>query len=356
MENPSGDAVLQHNSCIFLIDDEIVNLKLLERTLGLEGYANLHSIQDPRKFLQDYHDNKPALILLDINMPHIDGFGILKQLAELNDPTPPPVIVLTAQHSRDFLIKALESGARDYLTKPFERIELLMRVRNHLVAQLDHLAMHDRKQALEMQVKSRTAELEDTRLQVVQRLGMAAEYRDEETGNHILRMSHSAKLLAEAIGWDEYQSDLILHASPMHDIGKIGIPDNILLKPGKFEPDEWTIMKTHAEIGGKLLAGDDSDLMKMAQDIAMGHHEKWDGSGYPKGLSGTAIPESARIAAVCDVFDALTSVRPYKKAWTIKDATQLLIDSKDQHFEGRIVDAFIENLPKVLAIREQFSD
>lgn len=346
---------MKHN-CIFLIDDELVNLKLLQRTLSTEGYNNLVSIQDPREFLQQYQQNKPALILLDINMPHIDGFGILEQINALNDNTAPPVIVLTAQFGQEFLIKALQNGARDYITKPFERIELLMRVKNHLAAHLDHVAAHNQKAHLEQLVNQRTIELRQTRLQVVQRLGMAAEYRDEETGNHILRMSHSARMLAEAVGWDEYRCDLILHASPMHDIGKIGIPDNILLKPGKFEPDEWEIMKTHAAIGAKLLGGDDSDLMKMAQEIALCHHEKWDGNGYPDSLAGNAIPESARIAAICDVFDALTSVRPYKKAWSVEDAVKLLEENKDKHFEGRLVTAFLQNLDKVLAIRHQFSD
>lgn len=352
--NPLPEKML--DSCIFLVDDELVNLKLLQRTLNVEGYKNLVTIQDPRQFLSQYHDNKPALILLDINMPHIDGFGILEQLNELQDETAPPVIVLTAQYGREFLIKALQNGARDYVTKPFERIELLMRVKNHLGAHLDHVQVHDKKAHLEEIVSQRTKELRQTRLQVVQRLGMAAEYRDEETGNHILRMSHSAKMLAQAIGWDDYQCDLILHASPMHDIGKIGIPDNVLLKPGKFEPDEWEIMKTHSAIGARILSGDDSDLMTMAQDIALRHHEKWDGSGYPNGLAGEDIPESARICAICDVFDALTSVRPYKKAWSVEDAVKLLEDSKEQHFEGRLVDAFLQNLDRVLAIRQQFSD
>lgn len=344
------------DSCIFLVDDELVNLKLLERTLGVEGYTNLVSIQDPRQFLENYKSQKPALILLDINMPHIDGFGILEQLAELQDAMCPPVIVLTAQFGREFLIKALEKGARDYVTKPFERVELMMRVKNHLTSHLDHLAVNERKDRLEELVEERTKEIRQTRLQVVQRLGRAAEYRDEETGNHILRMSHSAKMLAEAVGWDDYHCDLILHASPMHDIGKIGIPDNVLLKPGKFEPDEWEIMKSHAAMGARILEGDDSDLMLMARDIALCHHEKWDGTGYPNGLSGEAIPESARIAAICDVFDALTSIRPYKKAWTVEDAVNLLEENKDKHFEGRLVSAFVENLDSVIAIRERFSD
>ncbi len=338
------------------VDDEPVNLKLLERTLGHAGYSNIVLIQDPRDVLDKYNEKRPDIILLDINMPYLNGFDVMQQLQALDDPLLPPIVVLTAQQGHDFLVKSLEHGASDYVCKPFERTELLMRVRNFISAHLQHIAVYNQKQTLEKLVQQRTQELHATRLQVVQRLGQAAEYRDEETGNHILRMSHSCQIIAREIGWSERDCDLILNASPMHDIGKIGIPDNILLKPGKFEPEEWEIMKTHATIGAKLLEGDDSDLMLMAREIALGHHEKWDGSGYPSGLAGEEIPESARIAAICDVFDALTSVRPYKKAWPLEDATQLLVDNKGKHFEPRLVDVFMDNLDDILAIRERYSD
>ncbi|MEE4251615.1 MAG: HD domain-containing phosphohydrolase, partial [Alcanivoracaceae bacterium] len=222
--------------------------------------------------------------------------------------------------------------------------------------QLAHRVLHDQKDVLEQMVRERTEELHHTRLQVVQRLGMAAEYRDEETGNHILRMSHICALLAKETGWDDNQCDLILNASPMHDIGKIGIPDAILLKPGRFEPDEWEIMKTHATIGARLLDGDDSELMCMARDIASSHHEKWDGSGYPRGLKGEQIPMAARIAALADVFDALTSERPYKKAWTVEAAVDLIRENSGKHFDPLLVDIFQRELPRIVAIREQFSE
>ncbi|MFU8788925.1 MAG: HD-GYP domain-containing protein, partial [Methylobacter sp.] len=204
--------------------------------------------------------------------------------------------------------------------------------------------------------QARTDELRRTRLQVVQRLGRAAEYRDNETGNHILRMSHISALLAKSIGWNDAGCELMLHASPMHDIGKIGIPDHILLKPGSFEPDEWEIMKTHAAIGANILEGDDSDLMRCAREIALSHHEKWDGSGYPYGLSGEAIPLSGRIAALADVFDALTSERPYKKAWTIEAAVDLIKQNNGSHFDPALVSAFLQQLPEILKIRERFSE
>jgi len=339
---------------ILVIDDQEANLKLLDKMLTGHGYSNIELIQDPRDTLAKYLEIHPDLILLDINMPHLDGYQVMKQLQDLNDPLLPPIIILTAQQGKDYLLRALTNGARDFITKPFDINELLMRVRNMLEAQQAHRMLFDQKTVLEEMVELRTAELRQTRLQVVQRLGKAAEFRDEETGNHILRMSHISALLATAIGWSEADSELLLHASPMHDIGKIGIPDAILLKPGSFEPHEWEVMKTHTTIGGRLLEGDDSDLMVMAREIAMTHHEKWDGSGYPNGLAGKNIPESGRIAALADVFDALTSERPYKKAWTIEAAVMLIKENSGKHFDPCLVDVFMQILPKILAIRERF--
>ena len=306
--------------------------------------------------LDIYRQQRADLILLDINMPHLDGFGVMEQLKALGDPLFPPVVILTAQHGQDFLLRALNAGARDFITKPFDRNELLARVRNMLDAQLAHRLVYEQKDVLDEMVRMRTNELRRTRLQVVQQLGRAAEYRDNETGNHILRMSHISALLAKFIGWNEADCELMLHASPMHDIGKIGIPDHILLKPGKFEPEEWEIMKTHVVIGARILEGDDSDLMKCAGEIALSHHEKWDGSGYPNGLSGEDIPLSGRIAALADVFDALTSVRPYKKAWTVESAVNLIKENSGGHFDPALVDAFLMQLPEILKIIAQFSE
>lgn len=348
-ESPNQD-------CILIIDDEPANLKLLDKMLRSQGYQSLVLVDDPRVAIDLYLTTRPALILLDINMPHLDGFQLMEQLKALNDPLLPPIVILTAQYGKDYLLRALAAGARDFIGKPFDRNELLMRVRNLLDVQMAHRLVHDQKAVLEEMVRSRTEELRRTRLQIVQRLGMAAEYRDEETGNHILRMSHMCALLARAIGWSEDDCELILNASPMHDIGKIGIPDAIMLKPGKFEPHEWEIMKTHAAIGEKLLDGDDSDLMCMAREIALTHHEKWDGSGYPNGLDGEAIPLSGRIAALADVFDALTSVRPYKKAWTVEAAVDLIKDNSGRHFDPALVEVFLQELPRILTIRERFAE
>ncbi len=344
------------NERILIVDDKPANLRLLDKMLRSQGYKGLVLVGDPREVIGLYQSARPDLILLDINMPHLDGYQVMEQLKELNDPLLPPIVILTAEYGKDSLLRALAAGARDFVAKPFDRNELLMRVRNLLDAQLAHRLLYDQKAVLESMVQVRTEELKHSRLQVVQRLGMAAEYRDEETGNHILRMSHISALLARALGWNEADSELILHASPMHDIGKIGIPDAILLKPGKFEPPEWEIMKTHASIGGALLEGDDSDLMRMAREIALTHHEKWDGSGYPEGLVGEAIPQAGRIAALADAFDALTSERPYKKPWTIEDTVELIKENSGKHFDPQLVEVFLQELPEILAIRERFSE
>lgn len=349
-------AIRRFDARILIIDDEPANLKLMDKLLAQEGYLNRVLIEDPRDALASYKQQRADLILLDINMPHLDGYQVMEQLVKLNDPLLPPIMVLTAQNTKEYLLKALACGARDYVSKPFDRNELLMRVHNMLDAQLAHRMLHNQKDTLEMLIQERTRDLHHTRLQVVQRLGMAAEYRDEDTGYHILRMSHYCATIAKAIGWNNEQCDLILNASPMHDIGKIGIPDAILLKPGKFEPAEWETMKTHAEIGARLLEGDDSDLMQMARDIAISHHEKWDGSGYPIGLAGDNIPMAGRIAALADVFDALTSLRPYKKAWPIEDALSFIKDNSGKHFDPALVEAFFSKLPQIRQIKAKFSE
>jgi putative two-component system response regulator len=338
-----------HDHTIFVVDDEPVNLKLLERILSAEGYQNVISISDPYKVIQAYEEHRPALILLDLNMPGMNGFQVMQQLAALEDPLMPPIVILTAQNQQDSLLRALQHGARDYVTKPFDRRELLMRVRNFLDAHVAHRMVLYQKQHLERLVRERTCELQDTRLEIIRRLGHAAEYRDEETGNHIIRMSKMCALLARKLGWSDAQCDLILQASPMHDIGKIGIPDGILLKPGKLEPEEWQTMKTHAEIGARLLEGNDSELLTMAREIALSHHEKWDGSGYPAGLSGEDIPLSGRIAA-------LTSERPYKRAWKLEDAVALIRENRGRHFDPALADLFLADVGSFVNIKNAYQD
>ncbi len=342
---------------IMVVDDERSNLILMDHLLRAEGYSNLDLIQDSREVMDAYQQMHPDLILLDIRMPYLTGFDLIEQIAALKDPLAPPIIILTAQHSRDYLLRALQSGARDFIGKPFDRAEVVARVRNMLDVQLALRMTYDQREVLERLVEDRTREIRETRLQVVQRLGRAAEYRDNETGRHILRMSHiSALITARHLDSDKHLCEIMLHASPMHDIGKIGIPDAILLKPGKLTPDEWQIMQTHTTIGGDILSGDTSDLLCMAREIALSHHEKWDGSGYPAGLAGEAIPLTGRIVALADVFDALTSVRPYKKAWEIETALQWIQDQTGSHFDPRLTELFMQLIPEVLAIRDRYGD
>ena len=335
---------------ILVIDDEPANLKLVDKILRGYGYCNITLIDDPRQVLGHYQAERPNLILLDLNMPHMDGYDVLAMLKELDDPLLPPVVILTAQHGREFKIRALEDGVSDFLGKPFDRIELLMKVRNLLDVHLAHSMLHNQKDTLEAMVRERTEELSVTRLEVVRRLGIAAEYRDNETGQHLERMSQISSLLARHLGWSTFECELMLHASPMHDIGKIGISDQILLKPGKFEPEEWETMKTHTLIGANILDGAFSDLLELAREIAMNHHEKWDGSGYPMALAGEKIPQSARIVAVADVFDALLFTRPYKKAWAVNDAVALIRENSGIHFDPEVVTAFDTCLPQILSI------
>jgi len=315
MNDPASERYDAKAARILVVDDEPANLKLLSLMLRTDGYSRVELLQDPREVLPSYRAERPDLILLDINMPHLDGYAVLEQLRALGDVPTPPVVVLTAQSGEDFLLRALKGGASDFLSKPFNRREMLARVHNMLLASLAQRMLHNQNHVLERRVRERTEELSQSRLDIVRRLGRASEYRDNETGQHILRMSHASALLARHLGWGPAACDLMLNASPMHDVGKIGIPDGILLKPGPLTPSEREVMQTHTRIGADILSGSGTDLLEMATDIALAHHEKWDGSGYPRGLAGTAIPEAARIVAITDVFDALTSTRPYKKPW-----------------------------------------
>lgn len=341
---------------ILVVDDELANIRLLEKILAAMGFKDVICTQYPTKVLSLFKEHNFDLILLDLDMPELDGYGVMDQLNELTENNPPPILVLTAQHIQSYRQRALDNGARDYVTKPFDANELLSRVRNLLEVQIAHKYMRHQNEILEQKVQERTQVINDTRLQVVRRLGVAAEYRDEETGLHIIRMSKMAVVIAKEAGVDDEQCNLLLNAAPMHDVGKIGIPDYILLKPGKFEPEEWSIMQTHAQIGADILSGDDSDLMLMAYDIALTHHEKWNGQGYPKGLKGEEIPLMGRITALADVFDALTSKRPYKEAWPIEKAVNLIKEESGQHFDPELVEAFINGLSDIVDIKEKYAE
>ncbi|MEY8215250.1 MAG: response regulator [Colwellia sp.] len=340
---------------ILIVDDEPHNTLLLKRLLEGNGYSNVTCELNSTKVLALHTEHQYELILLDFMMPELDGFGVLQQISQL--PTPlPAIIMLTADVSHDLKLKVLNNGVRDFLTKPFELNELLIRVKNILDVHLAHQYMLNQNDILERKVKERTEEIHKNQLNLIRCLGLAAEYRDEETGLHIIRMSKFAVVIAKAIGMNEKDINLLLHAAPMHDIGKIGIPDSILQKPGKFTQPEWDKMKEHAQIGADILIHDESELMNMAKEIALTHHEKWNGTGYPNGLKAEEIPLVGRIAALADVFDALTSIRPYKKAWTVKDAMELIESERGEHFDPTLVDALIANLPDIIEIKERHKE
>ncbi len=346
--------VLQAN--ILIIDDEFANVKLLQKILQKAGYQNVQGITDPREVEPLCAKTEFDAFLLDIRMPYIDGYGVMTMLSQyfINDYL--PILVLTAQTDRETRLKALEMGAKDFLTKPFDQLEALTRIYNLLEVRLMHKQIRRQNKKLEEKVKERTAELYETRMEVINRLGLAAEYRDNETGNHIIRMSRYAQLIALAYGLPKEQAETILNAAPMHDIGKIGIPDRILLKPGKLSEEEWRMMQNHVVIGSKILSGHQSGLMETAQRIALHHHEKWDGSGYPNGLKGEEISIEGRICALADVFDALLSVRPYKKPWSVEEALTLIESEAGRHFDPELAPLMRQILPEILKVMAEFSD
>lgn len=347
---------LREKSKILVVDDNPVNVALLTEMLGNAGYALVSGITDPTQVRDLHARHHYDLIMLDIRMPQVDGFEVMEQLSVDDSSGYLSVLVLTAQNDNDTKLRALESGAKDFITKPFHQAEVLHRVRNLLEVRLLYNRQLNVNEMLEDSVRRRTQELEETRLEIVRRLGRAGEFRDNETGMHVIRMSKSCELLATAAGLSGDDAQLILHASPMHDVGKIGIPDGILLKPGALDPGEWEIMKSHTTIGGEILSGNGSVLLRMAHSIALSHHEKWDGSGYPRGLKANDIPFVGRITALCDVFDALTSSRPYKEAWDIAKATSYVAENAGKQFDPVLTKHFLDILPNILRVRDAHAD
>lgn len=341
---------------ILIIDDNQSNVDLLEATLDAAGYLSVLSITDPREAEGMYIAFRPDLVLLDINMPHLNGFQLMEIFTKIEKDSYIPVIVLTALKDEKTRLKALSQGAQDFLTKPFNRLEILTRIKNTLMVRLFHTQVKNQNLLLEKKVQERTLELEDTRREIIHRLGRAAEHRDKETGDHIVRMSKMGQLLGQLADMSESESELFVTACPMHDIGKIGIPDSILLKPDKLNREEWEIMKTHTTIGADLLDGHPSKLMVTARNIALTHHEKWDGSGYPHGLQGENIPLMGRLAGIVDVFDALSSRRPYKDPYPIDNVLSIMKKERGKHFDPILTDLFLNNIDKFLIIRQKYTD
>lgn len=320
---------------LLLVDDEPVNLRVLKQILQ-QDYQLIFA-KNGEEALRLAQIEKPSLILLDIMMPNMTGFEVCQTLKAMTETQSIPVIFVTALNDEHDEAAGFAAGGVDYITKPISAAIVKARVKTHLsLVQAD--------------------ELKRTRLQVIQRLGRAAEYKDNETGTHVLRMSHYSRILALAYGLTESQADDLLHAAPMHDIGKIGIADSIMLKPGKLTDEEFEIMKTHPQIGAEIIGEADSELLRLAKSVALTHHEKWDGTGYPHGLQGEQIPLEGRIVALADVFDALTSKRPYKEAWSIDKAMDYIQAQSSVHFDPVLVKLFVENLPKIIEIKEKWND
>ncbi|WP_028111643.1 HD-GYP domain-containing protein [Ferrimonas kyonanensis] len=335
------------NPVILVVDDNPDNINLLSSVLRND--YKVKAATSGHKALEIVaRTPRPDMILLDVMMPKMDGYQVCERLKK--DPTTAhiPVIFVTAKIAVEDETRGLELGAVDYITKPIN--PSLVRARVHT-----HLALSDQNRELTRQVAEKTEELNQSRLSVIQTLGRAAEYKDNETGMHVIRMSHYSRLIAQQLDVSEHWVDLLFNASPMHDIGKIGIVDAILRKPGRLEGEEWQEMKRHSEYGADILRQHTSELLVMAREIALTHHEKWDGSGYPAGLSGTDIPLSARIVAIADVFDALTSERPYKPSWPVQESVAFIVDNAGSHFDPQLVQLFQRCLPEILAIRDQFA-
>ncbi|HMX15383.1 MAG TPA: response regulator [Rhodocyclaceae bacterium] len=342
---------------IVIIDDTPINLTLMRGLVGkIDGCAS-KEFQDPVQALDWCRDTPDTdLVIVDYMMPVLDGIEFIGRLRKARAREELPVLMVTADHEREVRYKALEAGATDFLTKPVDRVEFTSRVRNMLAVRRSHLLLTERAETLAEEVRKATAEIVERERDTIVRLAKAAEFRDPETGAHILRMSHYSRLIAAHLGLDADWQEMILQAAPMHDVGKLGTPDHILLKPGRLTPEEFEIMKQHTTIGWEILKDSDSPMLVLAAEIALSHHEKFDGSGYPGGLAGEAIPQSGRIVAVADVFDALTSERPYKKAWEFDRAVEFLQQGRGSHFDPACIDAFVAQLPAVQAIRQRFRD
>lgn len=341
---------------ILVIDDNRANLVLIQHLLLKLPDCTPVLFQSPTEAFEWCLSQAPDLVIVDFMMPDMDGIEFTRRFRQLEGNTDIPALMVTANTQMDVRYEALEAGLNDFLTKPINKAEFLPRVKNMLALRHGQKMLADRAALLTDEVRKATADLRSQERETIFRLSKLAEYRDPETGAHIMRMAHYSRLIARNIGLPGDEQELILEASPMHDIGKVGIPDHILLKPGKLDPDEFDLIKTHAEIGHDILKNSPSKMLQVGAIIALSHHEKVDGTGYPAGLKGENIPLYGRIAAVADVFDALTSERPYKKAFDIETAVAIIKKGDGSHFDPACVRAFFQDWDEVLQIKNSFID
>ena len=345
------------HSKVLIVDDQEANVILLERILRGAGYDSISSTTDPGEVCELHRKNLYDLILLDLQMPGMDGFQVMESLKGIEMGGYLPVIVITAQP--DHKLHALNAGAKDFISKPFELAEVLARVHNMLEVRLLHKELHNYNDVLEQRVLERTADLHESYLETIFAMTRAAEHKDEDTGAHVQRISYYSRELARMLGMDEEFIDKIFFASPMHDIGKIGIPDHVLLKPSCFVLDEWKVMHEHTLMGARILGNSKSPYLKMGAEIALNHHERWSGGGYPSGKRGEAIPLPARIMYICDIYDALRSKRPYKPAFDHERAMEIITrgDGRTQpeHFDPMVIAMFKQNHQSFRDIFEEYT-
>jgi putative two-component system response regulator len=328
------------NARILIVDDEPVNVDLLRRLLERAGFSRIESTNDSRQALDLYVKFRPDLILLDLHMPHRGGLEVMDELNQIAEASYLPILMLTGDDTPEAKRDALSRGAKDFLNKPFHSDEVLLRIGTLLETRFLYLQIQSQNQILEAKVRDRTRELEAAQIEIIERLARAAEFRDDNTGQHTERVGQMAALLARQIGLSDTQVSLIRRAAPLHDVGKIGIPDSILMKLGKLTPEEFELVKTHTTIGARILSGSRFTILRLAEEIAYHHHERWDGSGYA-GIKGADIPLAGRVVAVADVFDALTQKRPYKAAWTVSEAIAEIDRQRGHQFDPALVDAFL---------------
>lgn len=339
---------------VVIIDDVQMNVSLLQHLVRKLPECEPVCFTDPLAALDWSLSHDPDLVIVDFMMPDMNGIELVEKFRAQYADT--PVLMVTANHETTIRHQALQTGVTDFLNKPINNIEFLARAKNMLALRKSHMALKSRANWLAEEVRVATAKIIEQELETIFCLSKAAEYRDPETGAHIFRMAHFAKHIASNLGLPPNQQELLLEAAPMHDVGKVATPDAILLRPGKLTPDEFEVMKQHAEIGYQILSTSHSPRLLVAAEIARTHHEKFDGTGYPRGLAGAQIPILGRITSVADVFDALTSDRPYKKAWSVEQATAFIKQEAGSHFDPACVDAFFTNFDAILAIKAKFVD
>lgn len=345
---------------ILVVDDQDFNLRLLDALLTPLGHT-VEFATDGIDCLDKVQGINPDLILLDIMMPRMDGFETAAKLKSNPETKDIPVVMVTSLTEVDERVKALECGADDFLSKPVNELELRARVNSLLEIKAYHDHMRNYQKKLEIEVAKRTEELEKafatikkSSLETIYRLARAAEFKDDDTGEHIIRIGHFSAAIAKQMNMSSHDVETILYAAPMHDIGKIATPDAILRKPGALTPDEWKIMQQHCKQGALILEGSDSELLQLAEIIALSHHERWDGTGYPNKLKGAEIPIAGRITAIADVFDALTSKRPYKEAYSLEKSFDIIRNSRGSHFDPEVVDAFFAISADIKKIMDEY--